>query len=63
MRSKIEEYQAVEALRVTFNLMDDTQKMQVIDRILAIDDMGEHMLFKDVIEIRQKYGVYDLLSV
>lgn len=56
------EYQAVEALRVTFNLMGDTQKMQVIDRILAIDDMGEHMLFKDVIEIRLKYG-HPLLDI
>lgn len=48
------EYQAVETLRVTFNLMDDSQKMQVIDRILAIDDIGEHMLFKDVVGIRVK---------
>ena len=35
------EYQAVEALKVTFPLMNDEQKIAVINRILSINDIEE----------------------
>ena len=48
------EYQAVEALKTTFLLWNDSQKKAVIDRILAIDDKSERQFYKDMIEIRKQ---------
>lgn len=56
------EYQAVEALKAAFLLWDDTQKKVVIDRILAIDDKGEHQFYNDMIEIR-KQCAYPILDI
>lgn len=56
------EYQAVEALKVSYPLWNDNQKMAVIDRILSIDDKGEHILFKDSVEMRLQYG-HPLLDI
>ena len=56
------EYQAVEALRVTFSLWNNEQKLAVISRILSIDDRGEYILFKDIVEIRLQYG-HPLLDI
>lgn len=56
------EYQAVEALKANFGLMNDAQKTSVIDRVLAIDDKGEHTLYKDVIENRLQFG-HPLLDI
>ena len=50
------EYQAVEALKAAFLLWNDAQKIKVIDRLLAIEDAGEHILFKDTVEMRLQYG-------
>lgn len=51
------EYQAVEALRVTFSLFSDDQKKTILNRILAIEDKDEGKLYvRDTIEIRMKYG-------
>ena len=51
------EYQAVEALRVTFCLFSDDQKKTILNRILAIEDKDEGKLYvRDTIEIRMKYG-------
>ena len=50
------EYQAVEALKMSFPLMNDTQKKEVIDKILVIDDLGERMLFKDIVKMRMEFG-------
>lgn len=52
------EYQAVEALRVTFCLFSDDQKKTILNRILAIEDKDEGKLYgRDTIEIRMKYGL------
>lgn len=56
------EYQAVEALRATFSLWNDEQKLAVISRILSIDDQSEHILFKENVEIRLQYG-HPLLDI
>lgn len=56
------EYQAVEALKVSYPLWNDNQKLAVIDRILSIDDKGEHILFKDSVEMRLQYG-HPLLDI
>ena len=50
------EYQAVEALKVSYPLWNDDQRLAVINRLLSIDDRGEHILFKDSIEMRLQYG-------
>lgn len=51
------EYQAVEALKVTYPLWTETQKDAIIKRILAIQDRGEKTLFnKDTVQRRIKYG-------
>ena len=50
------EYQAVEALKMAFPLMSDAQKMTLIDRILALDDKGEHMRLRDDSKMRLQYG-------
>ncbi|EGQ18165.1 NACHT domain-containing protein [Prevotella pallens] len=51
------EYQAVEALRVSFPLMSIEQKRAIVERILAINDKGEYRLMRESTEIRLKYGV------
>lgn len=56
------EYQAVEALRVSFPLMTDEQKMSIVDRILTIDDKGEYQFFKGRVEWSRKYG-HPLLDI
>ncbi len=56
------EYQAVEALKVVFPIWNDEQKTKVIKYILTIDDKGDHMLFKDAIEMRLQWG-HPLLDV
>lgn len=56
------EYQAIEALKVSFAFMTDEQKNAIVERILAIDDKGEHRLFKDVAELRMQYG-HPLLDI
>lgn len=56
------EYQAVEALKVSYPLWDDEQKKTVINHILTIDDKGEHILFKDTMQIRLQWG-YPLLDI
>lgn len=50
------EYQTIEALRVSFLLMTNEQKNNIVERILTIDDKMEHRLFKDVIKARLQYG-------
>ena len=56
------EYKAVEALKVAFPLWNDEQKTVVINRILAINDKGEHILFKDVLQMRLQWG-HPLLDI
>ena len=56
------EYQTVEALEKSWGGMSDEQKKAIIDRILAIDDLGEHLLFKDAVEMRLQYG-HPLLDI
>ena len=56
------EYQAVEALKVAYPLWDDKQKKTVINRILIIDDKGEHILFKDAVQMRLQWG-HPLLDI
>lgn len=56
------EYQAVEALKASFPLWNDKQKVAIIERILDIDDEGEHILFKDAVELRLQYG-HPLLDI
>lgn len=56
------EYQAVETLKRAFPLMSNAQKNAIIDRILAIDDKGEHMLFRNATEMRLQYG-HPLLDI
>ena len=56
------EYQALEALKESWELMYNEQKAAIIDRILAIDDEGEHILFKDAIPMRLQYG-HPLLDI
>lgn len=56
------EYKAVEALKAAFDLWNEEQKKKVIDRILSIDDVGEHILFKDAVELRLQYG-HPLLDI
>ena len=58
------EYQAVEALKVSYPLWNDGQRLAVINRILNIDDKGEHILFKfkDSVEMRLQYG-HPLLDI
>ena len=56
------EYQAVEALKVTFPYMNNVQQLAIIDRILSIDDRGEHIMFKDSLGMRMKYG-HPLLNI
>ena len=56
------EYQALEALKVAWPLWTEGQKKNIVERILAIDDKGERILFKDFIEMRLKYG-HPLLDV
>ena len=50
------EYQAVEALEASFSYWNDLQKKAVIERILNIKDNGEHILFKEFVEMRLQYG-------
>lgn len=56
------EYQAVEALKLAYHLWNDEQKKAIINRILAIDDKGEHILFKDAIQMRLQWG-HPLLDI
>lgn len=56
------EYQTVEALKVAYPLWNDEQKVAVINRILAIDDKGEHILFKDAMQMRLQWG-HPLLDI
>lgn len=49
------EYQAVEALKASFDLMTYEQKRSIVDRILSIDDRGEHILL-NTIKTRLQYG-------
>lgn len=56
------EYQAIEALKVSYPLWNEEQKIAVINRILAINDLGERILFKDAIENRIQYG-HPLLDI
>lgn len=56
------EYQTVEALKRSWSLMSDEQKSAIIDRILTIDDLGEHILIKDAIPMRLQYG-HPLLDI
>lgn len=56
------EYQAVEALKVAYPLWNDEQKKKVINRILVIDDKGEHILFKDAMQMRLQWG-HPLLDI
>lgn len=51
------EYQAIEALKATFNFFTDTQKVSIIDRILSIQDLGEKRFFsKEPLLKRLKLG-------
>lgn len=50
------EFQAVEALKVSFSYWDDAQKKSVIEKILKIMDKGEHILFKELVKMRIQYG-------
>lgn len=57
------EYQAVEALKVTYPLWTEVQKNAVIKRILDIQDRGEKTLFaRDTVQMRLKYG-HPLLDI
>ena len=50
------EYQAVEALRVSFPLMTDVQKKRIVDRILSIHDDSEYSFYQKDNLIRLEYG-------
>lgn len=51
------EYQAVEALKVTFYCFSTIQKTAIIDRILSIQDKGEKRLYdKNNLKWRLQYG-------
>lgn len=57
------EYQAVEALKETFPLMDDEQKIAVINKILSINDIGEKVCrngFKDHARIMYGHPILDI---
>lgn len=56
------EYQAVEALKVVYPLWTDERKKAIVNRILTIDDKGEHILFKDVVKMRLQCG-HPLLDI
>lgn len=56
------EYQAVEALKVIFPLLDDEKKTVIIERIQEIEDEGERILFKDFVQLRLLYG-HPLLDI
>lgn len=57
------EYQAVEALKVVYPIWNDEQKAAIINKILSIDDKGEHILFNKVaIQNRLQYG-HPLLNI
>lgn len=51
------EYQTVEALKMGFSFMTSIQKETIINRILAIDDKGERILFKDAKKTRMQYAL------
>ena len=56
------EYQSVEALRVAYPIWNEEQKIAVVNKILSIDDKGEHMLFKDPVQMRKQYN-HPLLDI
>lgn len=57
------EYQAVEALKAAYPLWDDEQRLDVINRILSIDDKGEqHIFFNDPMGMRLRFG-HPLLEI
>lgn len=56
------EYQAIEALKVSYPLWREEQKRAIINRILTINDLGEKILFKDAIENRLQFG-HPLLDI
>ena len=56
------EYQAIEALKVAYCLWNDEQKNDIINRILAIVDKGEHILYKNAIQMRLQCG-HPLLDI
>ena len=50
------EYQTVEALKMGFPFMTNIQKGTIVNRILAIEDKGEYILFRDAVKTRMQYG-------
>lgn len=56
------EYQAVEALKASYPAWEDEQRLAVINRILSIDDKGEHILFRDSVKTRLQFG-HPLLDI
>lgn len=58
------EYQAVEALKTSFPLWDDEQKLSIMNRIMYILDKGEgdFSLYKNFAEMRLKNG-FPLLDI
>lgn len=57
------EYQAVEALKVIFPLLSGTQKIAVIDRILAIEDNGEKRLYPKEMRAERVEYLHPILDI
>lgn len=50
------EYQAIEALKVSFVYLDEMQQKSIIDRILTIHDQHEYRLNKEKVKWCKKFG-------
>ena len=50
------EYQAIEALKISFVYLDEMQQKSIIDRILTIQDKSEYRLNKEKVKWCKKFG-------
>lgn len=50
------EYQAIEALKASFEYLTEVQKKSIVDRILTIHDRSEYRINRDEIEWKRKFG-------
>lgn len=57
------EYQAVEALNATFPLLSDAQKVNIINRILAIEDNGEKRLYPKELRVERVEFLHPILDI
>lgn len=49
-------YQAIEALKASFEYLTEAQKKSIVDRILTIHDRSEYRINKNEIEWKRKFG-------